>query len=132
MEYEESKIARLKKEIDASNSKRSALIEEIDAHFVSKLGMTPTDDWSNLYINSQTLGEMIDKLSILCLKRFFIELKLEKAPSQSINIHFQNIQKIEQLLRYTIACYDRFVQHLSEGKGYMPYGQFKIYDVAVK
>lgn len=128
MKCDESEIVRLKKEIDASNSERSTLIEELDAYFVSELRINRTDDWSNLYINSQTLGEIIDKLSVLCLKHFFMKLKLEKAPSRFKKNYAQSIERIEELLRYVATCYDRFSRHLSEGKGYMPHGQFKIYN----
>lgn len=123
----DSKIARLKREIDASNLKRSYLVGQIDTCFVSKLKITQKDDWSNLYINSQTLGEIIDKLSVLCLKRFFTISKLKDAPLEFKNTDPRSVDRIEELIEYVKTCYDRFISHLKQGKGHMPLGQFKIY-----
>jgi hypothetical protein len=127
---EDGVIAQLKKEIDVSNLERCCLIEKIDAFFVSKLEIARKDDWSNLYINSQTLGEIIDKLSVLCLKRQFAELMIRKKSEKFEDINVQEIEKIEELIKYVSACYDRFLRHLEEGKGYMPFGQFKLYSVS--
>jgi hypothetical protein len=123
---EESEIAHLKKEIDASNLRRSHLIDEIDSYFFFTLKITRTDNWNNLYINSQTLGEIMDKLSVLCLKRFFIGVK-SKTSCQSEGDHNRKAERIEELIEYVSECYDRFIKHLQEGKGYMPFGQLKLY-----
>jgi len=128
-ECDEHTLAQLKREIDASNLRRSKLIDEIDVYFVSRLGITKHDDLSNLYINSQTLGEIIDKLSILSLKQFFIELELERIALQSRKEYVQRIARINELLKYVAACFDRFLKFLKEGQAYLPYGQFKTYDV---
>jgi len=127
MQCDEGEIGRLKREIDTSNLTRSAMIEGIDAYFVSNLGITPVEDWSNFYINSQTLGEIIDKLSILCLKRFFAKLRSQKVAPELREKHIRDIERIEELVNYVATCYDRFLKYLSEGKGYMPCGQFKTY-----
>lgn len=123
----EIEIARLKKEINGANLERCHLIEEIDIYSALKFGIVQTDDWSDLYINSQTLGEMIGKLSVLCLKRFFLEVRLKRTSSESKDTCLQRIHKIEELIKYVSTCYDRFVSHLIQGKAYMPFGQIKIY-----
>ncbi|MGD0780294.1 MAG: DUF4254 domain-containing protein [Dehalococcoidales bacterium] len=127
MQLNESEIGRLKRKIDTSNLDRSAMIDRIDAYFVSKLRIIPTENWSKFYINSHTLGEIIDKLSILCLKRFFAQLRLKKSAPESAEKYIREIETVEELVNYVTTCYDRFLKHLSVGKGYMPYGQFKTY-----
>ncbi len=128
-ECPDSEMVQLKQEIDVSNLERCRLIEEIDTFCIAKFGTTQTDDWSGLYINSQTIGEMMGKLSVLCLKRFFLEVKLKRASSEPKSADRKRLDKVVELIEYVSACYDRFVSNLKQGKGYMPFAQVKIYGV---
>jgi hypothetical protein len=122
----DKEMAELKREIDASNLKRSRIIEEIDEYFIKKLKIKEQNNWTGLYINSQSLGEICDKLSVLCLKYCFIKLALKQSSISSQEYSIL-LKRVENLIKYVSECYDRFVEHLKEGKGCMISGQIKIY-----
>jgi len=124
-------VAELKREIDDSNMQRARLVEGLDELCVSQLNLVERDDWSNLFLNSETLGQLVDKISILILKIFFTEKQSKRSDldSKLREICSQRVDKLKIQLKYVAACYDRFLSHLSDGSGYMlAYKQFKMYE----
>lgn len=128
-ECSDNEIVRLKKEIDVSNLERYRLIEKIDEYFLTKLKIVQKDSWENLYINSQTLAEMIGKLSVQCLKLFYLGEGLKKISPESKDALLQQISTIRTQIKYVASCFDRFSHHLRQGKGYMPFGEIKVYGI---
>ena len=59
---------KIKRIIDASNQKRTDLVEFIDGHFLQKYKNVKVFDTST--INTETIAWAIDRLSILALKIF--------------------------------------------------------------
>lgn len=124
-------IARLKREIDNSNMERNKLIENLDVFCVSQLNIVEKDDWSDLFLNSETLGQLVDRISILILKIFFTECHTKRS---DVDIKLRNIcsQRVSELrlqLEYVSTCYNRFIFHLRNGTGYiLAYKQFKFYE----
>lgn len=60
------RLARLKREIDASNQRRVACIDELDARLLDELG-APADGAAPVAVT--TPGNVLDRISILALKR---------------------------------------------------------------
>jgi hypothetical protein len=121
-------VAKLKREIDISNSRRIRFLEEIDQYYVSELKLIKHTDWENDYINSQTLGQIIDRLSVLSLRHCFAEAEIRKAPLQLRNYWTNNVAVIDEQIRYIATCYDRFLDKLKAGEGcMMRHEQIKMY-----
>lgn len=123
-------IRTLKREIDMSNMERNELAEKLDEFCVSQLKLVERNDWSELFINSETLGQMVDRISILILKIFFMECYFKRSDldSDMRKICFYRVNKLRLQLEYLSTCYDRFISHLRNGTGYMfAYKQFKFY-----
>jgi hypothetical protein len=110
---------------------RAKLVESMDEFCVSQLNLVDREDWSDLYINSETLGQLADRISILVLKIFFTEQHSQRNDLESAlrELCAQRVARLRLQLTYVAACYDRFLSHLVSGTGYMPaYKQFKIYE----
>lgn len=123
-------IRTLKREIDMSNMDRNELAEKLDDFCVSQLKLVERNDWSELFINSETLGQMVDRISILIIKRFFMESHFKRSNLDSAmrNICFYRVRRLKLQLEFLSTCYDRFISHLRNGTGYMlAYKQFKFY-----
>jgi hypothetical protein len=123
-------IKTLKREIDNSNMDRNKFTEKLDEFCVSQLKIIERNDWSKLYINSEAIGQMVDRISILILKIFFMECHLKRSDldSKMKQICFYRVSRLRLQLEYLSTCYDRFISHLKDGTGYMlAYKQFKFY-----
>jgi hypothetical protein len=123
-------IARLKWEIDRSNVIRSELIGDLDKFCISKLGIIERNEFGNLMLNSETLGQMVDRCSIMILKIHFIK-KCIKAPNLDGELRFNGQARLNILTKqiiYVSKCYDNFLMCLMDGNAYMyPYKQIKMY-----
>lgn len=124
--------ANLKRAIDAINWHRNEIVGRIDGLAASVLNIVESTDWSNMYINSETLGQMIDRQSILVLK---ISFNKSMSIRKDLDISLRDkcslrLRELELQLRYVAECYRRFVAHLDNGTGCMlPFKQHKMYRV---
>ncbi len=129
---EASEVVQLKSDIDRSNKQRSRLIGRLDEVCAARLRLVATGVPDG-YINSETIGQLVDRLSILTLKIFFVRSRADQDDASyrlraSCEAHACQLEK--QRL-YVAACYDRFLQHLSRGSGSMLVSrQFKFYEDA--
>lgn len=118
----DSVLMNAKRELDASNLMRSNFMEAIDQQVVTTLELTPVDDFVGVQINSETVGQMIDRLSVQTLKRFFLEKRL------SADAANQSLERVDRQLEYVSVCLDRFVDGLVNGHAHMlAYRQYKTY-----
>jgi hypothetical protein len=121
----------IKKEIDISNKKRNELISRFDQLCAIQLNIAERDDYTDLFLNSETPGQMIDRFSILLLKIYFNELSIKTTDIDSdmkCNA-LNNLKILKNQLKYLSICYDRFMGHLINGKAYMcHYKQIKLYN----
>ena len=123
-------VTTLKREIDASNGQRAALTEQLDELAVAVLRDPASHDLGQLYINSDTIGQLVDKFSVLTLRIAFTSEAPEDGTLRGRNSHRQT-SALHRQREYLSACYDRFVAHLARGEAKMPvWRHFKSYDSA--
>jgi hypothetical protein len=125
-------ISKVKKEIDFSNKRRNKLIGNYDQLCLQHLNIIERNEFSDYKLNSETPGQMVDRLSILLLKIFFMG---KCANSSEFDNEVQckaseNIIALKTQFNYLLICYDKFVTNLIRGDAYMcPYKQIKLYSL---
>ena len=128
-EIEPAEALRIKRVIDASNQKRTDLVEFIDGYFLNKYKDIKPD--KNATLNSETIAWALDRLSILALKIFHMseEANRENA-EQSHKTSCQNKLDVlnEQKIDLSTAI-DQLIQDIEKGNKYMKiYKQMKMYN----
>lgn len=115
-------IVRFKRDLDASNLMRNHFMEEIDRSVVEELRLPLENSDEGALVNSETVGQMLDRMSVLTLKKHFAAERLAGAESDSA------AERINRQLSHVAQCYDRFVEGLRSGGAYMlAYRQYKMY-----
>jgi len=125
----DAEIVSNKRAIDAHNQKRNDAIERIDEALLELLkDVTPG---KNARQNSETAGEMIDRLSILSLKMRAMREQTERKDVGTE--HVANCQArlkvLEQQRSDLAACLDRLLTDAAKGEAYFKvYRQYKMYN----
>ena len=124
----DSEIAKNKRFIDAFNQNRNDYIEKIDHFILNKISQKQS---INAQQNSETMGSMIDRLSILCLKIFHMSLQTQR--QDVLKSHIDSCSeklKILKLQRNDLGvCLDQLFYDLLNGSRYFKqYKQFKMYN----
>lgn len=86
-------IAATKRKIDTTNQLRNDLVENIDNLILGTLG----DPHIDAALHSETIGMMIDRLSILCLKLYHTEEELRRSDAGSEHLS-RNTERRQTLL----------------------------------
>ena len=128
-EIEPTEALKIKRVIDASNQKRTDLVEFIDGYFLNKYKDIKPNE--NATLNSETIAWALDRLSILALKIFHMseEANRENA-EQSHKTGCQNKLEVlnEQKIDLSTAI-DQLIQDIEKGNKYMKtYKQMKMYN----
>jgi len=128
-EIEPVEALKIKRVIDASNQKRTDLVEFIDGYFLNKF--KDIEPNKNATLNSETIAWALDRLSILALKIFHMseEANRENA-EQSHKTSCQNKLDVlnEQKIDLSTAI-DQLIQDIEKGNKYMKiYKQMKMYN----
>ena len=128
-EIEPTEALKIKRVIDASNQKRTDLVEFIDSYFLNKYKDVNPNEKATL--NSETIAWALDRLSILALKIFhmFEEVNRESA-EQSHKVSCQKKLDVlnEQKLDLSKAI-DQLIDDIEKGNKYMKiYKQMKMYN----
>ena len=128
-EIEPTEALKIKRVIDASNQKRTDLVEFIDGYFLNKYKDVKPNEKATL--NSETIAWALDRLSILALKIFhmFEEANRESA-EQSHKVSCQKKLDVlnEQKLDLSKAI-DQLIDDIEKGNKYMKiYKQMKMYN----
>ena len=128
-EIEQIEALKIKRVIDASNQKRTDLVEFIDGYFLNKYKDVKPNEKATL--NSETIAWALDRLSILALKIFhmFEEVNRESA-EQSHKVSCQKKLDVlnEQKLDLSKAI-DQLIDDIEKGNKYMKiYKQMKMYN----
>jgi hypothetical protein len=119
----------IKQKIDASNQERTDLVERIDNYFLDKYkSITPK---STATINTESPAWAIDRLSILALKIYHMELETKR--SSTTDKHKQTAKdKLDILLeqRKDLSnSIDDLLNDIANGNKYMKvYRQMKMYN----
>ena len=128
-EIEPAEALKIKRVIDASNQKRTDLVEFIDGYFLNKFKDIEPNE--NATLNSETIAWALDRLSILALKIFHMseEANRENA-EESHKTSCQNKLDVlnEQKIDLSTAI-DQLIQDIEKGNKYMKiYKQMKMYN----
>ena len=128
-EIEPVEALKIKRVIDASNQKRTDLVEFIDGYFLNKFKDIEPNE--NATLNSETIAWALDRLSILALKIFHMseEANRENA-EESHKTSCQNKLDVlnEQKIDLSTAI-DQLIQDIEKGNKYMKiYKQMKMYN----
>ena len=120
---------RLKRMIDASNQDRTDSVEFIDSYFLD--ACKDVQLLPGAKINSESPAWAIDRLSILALKIY--HMQLETVREDASQIHQKNcLTKLNTLLEQRIdlsSAIDDLLEDISIGKKYMKvYKQMKMYN----
>jgi hypothetical protein len=78
-DLDDRSVASLKREIDKWNQKRTDTVEIIDDYFIHKYQQVTFE--KNARHNTETLGWSFDRLSILSLREFHLNLELKRKDS---------------------------------------------------
>jgi len=119
----------LKRKIDASNQKRTDVVEYIDSYFLNKYrNVAPK---SSAKINSESPAWAIDRLSILALKIY--HMNEEATRSSASDEHKRNCEeKLNILLEQRVdlsTAIDDLISDIENGDKYMKvYKQMKMYN----
>ena len=120
---------KIKRIIDASNQKRTDLVEYIDGYFLEKYKSVKTI--SSATINTETIAWAIDRLSILALKIY--HMKEESERQNADENHKANCQKKLDILndqrKDLCSAIDQLIEDIESGKKYIKvYKQMKMYN----
>ena len=120
---------KLKRKIDASNQDRTDTVEFIDSYFLEIYKDIQAK--STAKINSESPAWVIDRLSILALKIYHMQLETER--DDATDSHKQSCQKkLETLLEQCTdlsTAIDDLLEDISNGDKYMKvYKQMKMYN----
>ena len=120
---------KIKRIVDASNQKRTDLVEFIDGHFLQKYKNVKVFDTAT--INTETIAWAIDRLSILALKIFHMREEANRESAEEK--HKLNCQsKLDVLMdqkKDLCEAIDQLIQDIEEGKKYIKvYKQMKMYN----
>ena len=121
----------LKRKIDASNQVRTDTVEYIDSYFLKKYEDVVLEE--NVKINSESPAWAIDRLSILALKIYHMQLETVR-PDATDAHKVSCTKKLNILLDQRIdlsTAIDDLLEDIAEGKKYMKvYKQMKMYNDA--
>jgi hypothetical protein len=121
-------ITKNKRAIDKFNQSRNDYIEQIDSFILECISNTIL---KNAKQNSETLGAMIDRLSILSLKIFHMGIQTRREDVSEL--HIQTCSKKLEILKNQrndlCVCFDELFYDCSQGLRYFKqYKQFKMYN----
>ena len=128
-EIEPAEALKIKRVIDASNQKRTDLVEFIDGYFLNKYKDIKPD--KNATLNSETIAWALDRLSILALKIFHMSEEANRENTeQSHKTSCQNkLDVLNEQKSDLSTAIDQLIQDIEKGNKYMKtYKQMKMYN----
>lgn len=124
----DTEIAKNKKAIDSYNQKRNDYIEKIDNFIFESI---PHLTEARGKQNSETLGAMIDRLSILSLKIFHMSLQTlrDDVEKSHIEVCTNKLIILKKQRHDLCICFDELLRDCQNGLRHIKlYRQFKMYN----
>jgi hypothetical protein len=119
----------LKRRIDASNQVRTDMVEYIDGYFLDKYKEVQSD--ANASLNTESPAWAIDRLSILALKIFHMDIEANRPEAEPTH-RDACTKKLNILLEQRVdlsTAIDMLLEDIESGKKYMKvYKQMKMYN----
>ncbi|NRA73147.1 MAG: DUF4254 domain-containing protein [Rickettsiales bacterium] len=130
-EVADSEIAKNKRNIDQYNQKRNDYIEKIDEAIIESI---PTSHKfkTNAWVNSETAGSIIDRMSINALRIFNMKKKIYEEDNIIASIKEDCKIKLNTLNHqrtHLNICFDNLLTAIVKGEAiFKTYKQFKMYN----
>ncbi|HAT1796975.1 TPA: DUF4254 domain-containing protein [Legionella pneumophila] len=121
-------VYQAKREIDAYNQQRNNRMEAMDEWLYKKL---QPESHTNCPVNSESPGMIIDRLSILSLKSYHMDLQTKR---QDVSVEHkmacaQKLEIIQQQLNQLALCLDELLNEVrAKTRTFRVYHQFKMYN----
>nr|MBS0037554.1 DUF4254 domain-containing protein [Saprospiraceae bacterium] len=119
----------IKRKIDASNQVRTETVEKLDDQLLSQI--TPADFEAEARINTESPGWAIDRLSILCLKIYHMNVEASRANAD--NEHkagcMRKLHILKEQQKDLCLAIDQLIEDIQAGKRLAKvYHQMKMYN----
>lgn len=118
-----------KRRIDQSNQERTDTVEYIDAYFLNLYKQVPVDE--NARINTESIAWAIDRLSILALKIYHMDLEAQRvdADAQHREQCSQKLSVLQEQQRDLSNSIDELLEDIQAGRKIIKvYKQMKMYN----
>ena len=120
---------KIKRRIDKSNQDRTDLVERIDSYFLEKYSSVKVK--STAVINTESPAWAIDRLSILALKIYHMQVEVDRKDVDASHIDACQ-KKLNVLLEQRVdlsSAIDQLISDIENGDRYMKvYKQMKMYN----
>lgn len=129
VDVSDAEIAQNKRHIDGFNQNRNDAIERIDEILLAVLNQVSLQE--NAWLNSETLGSMVDRLSIVSLKihHMAINANREDATDEHRKTCNEKLERLKQQQADLGSSFDHLLRAFEAGEAYYKiYRQFKMYN----
>lgn len=127
----DAEIARVKRSIDRYNQQRNDAIEQLDDWITERLAALAIVPSADARQNSETIGSVIDRLSILALRVYHLEEQLER--SDATADHHASVSRKLQVAQHQQRDLTQSLRELVDDvlagrKRHTTYRQMKMYN----
>jgi hypothetical protein len=127
-EINPDKGMEIKRRIDASNQRRTDLVERLDDEFLIRL-QVPSEPKENARLNTESLAWALDRLSILALKIYHMQIEVNRADASKLSFLQAKFDVLMQQKSDLFLSISQLIEDVSKGlRYYKVYRQVKMYN----